>query len=106
MIAGEANWTEVELAETLYQRDPDPSVRIINEFRYVSPVRPTNIMTPEASAMAKSKKGGADQERDTELEDRTKSEAEGPPPALDLDLSGDQVQIVEVSVIDRISFLV
>jgi len=95
-MSGDTHWTKEDLEETLYQRDPDPSARIINEFKYLSPVRPTNTTTTDTNAITKSKGEGVDQENKKELDHEKNLEEEEPPPALlDLDLSGDQVQIVE-----------
>lgn len=115
----EGNWTEEELEETLYQRDPDPSVRIINELKYENLPPPTAIQPEDERADANANdhvKEDADVNADANAnsnENRTNDEVEqekkeeivqdnkpepepqGPPPALDLDLSGDQVHIVE-----------
>jgi hypothetical protein len=109
----EGNWTEEELEETLYQRDPDPSVRIINELKYENLPPPTAIQPEDETADAnaednveKDADGNTDvnanansNENNTQEEiaqdNKPEPEPQGPPPALDLDLSGDQVHIVE-----------
>jgi len=117
----EGNWTEEELKETLYQRDPDPSVRIINELKYENLPPPTAIqpedeaidanandhvkedadVNADANANANSNENRTNDEVEQEKEEeivqdnKPEPEPQGPPPALDLDLSGDQVHIVE-----------
>ena len=90
----EVEWTEADLEETLYKSDSDEAVAIIDEIKYIPSPRDEKQEAKDTH-IVNSKKIDKDEGVDEDKKNNETGAEKGPIPKLELDLSGDQIHIIE-----------